>query len=60
MKLVAKKAGNGYVSSYTVNISLKLARNCGFVDENGNTKEIELVENIEENSITIKIKKQGE
>ena len=57
MKLIPKKAGNGYVSSYTVNISLKTARNCGFINADKTINEIELIENREENSIIIMAKK---
>jgi len=56
MKLIPKKAGNGYVSSYTVNISLKTARNCGLINEDKTVNEIELIENKEDNSVTIKVK----
>ena len=42
MKLIAKKGGNGYVSSYTVNISLNLARKNKLLDDDGMPKEVEL------------------
>lgn len=60
MKLIPKKGGNGYISSYTVNISLKIARNCGLVNEDGTINEIELTDNMNDNSVTIKLKKQEE
>jgi len=54
LKLIAKKGGNGYVSSYTLNISLKMAQRCGFIDENGVTYEVELIEQPEDKCIVIK------
>jgi len=54
LKLIAKKGGNGYVSSYTLNISLKMAQRCGFVDDNGTTYEVELIEQPENRCIVIK------
>lgn len=53
MKLNVKKSGAGYISSYTLNISLSLARNSGWVDENGSTSEVELIEN-GDGTVTIK------
>ncbi|MCL1995561.1 MAG: hypothetical protein FWG63_05070 [Defluviitaleaceae bacterium] len=55
MKLIPKKGGHGYISSYTVNISLKLAKSCGFVDEKGNCHNLEIVGNPCEKTITIKV-----
>ena len=34
IKLVPKKGGNGYISSFTVNISLKEAEKLGFENNN--------------------------
>ena len=42
MKLIPKRGGNGYVSSYTLNISLNLARQNNLLNDDGTTKEVEL------------------
>ena len=47
MKLIAKKNGKGYVSSYTLNISLKLARQNDLLNEDGTSREVELKESKE-------------
>ena len=44
MKLIAKKNGEGYISSYTINISLKLARQNNLISEDGTPKDVELQE----------------
>lgn len=51
MKLIAKKNGGGYISSYTINISLNLAREKNLINEDGSSKEVELKEH--ENGILI-------
>lgn len=43
IKLVPKKGGNGYVSSYTVSISLKEAQLLGFVNEDKTINSIEKI-----------------
>ncbi|MBS6063758.1 MAG: hypothetical protein KH972_07805 [Peptostreptococcaceae bacterium] len=43
IKLVPKKAGNGYVSSYTVNISVTEAMELGFINEDKTINKIEKV-----------------
>lgn len=43
IKLVPKKGGNGYVSSFTVNISLKEAEKLGFENNNSNIKLVEKI-----------------
>ena len=58
MKLVPKKGGNGYVSSYTANISLNAARRCGFIAQDGQSHELEVVEVPEDRVIIIKIKQK--
>ena len=55
MKLIPKKAGNGYTSSYTLNISLNAARRCGFVDESGERFELEAIEKPDEKAIIIRV-----
>ena len=36
IKLSPKKGGNGYISSYSVNIGIAEARECGLVDNGDN------------------------
>lgn len=43
IKLVPKKGGNGYVSSFTVNISLKEAEKLGFENNNSSIKLVEKI-----------------
>ena len=40
IKLSPKKGGNGYISSYSVNIGISEARECGLVDSNGNALQV--------------------
>ena len=56
MKLSAKKDGNGYIGSYTVNIGSAEARQCGLIDENGISYEIEKTLDPKNNTIIIKLK----
>ncbi len=56
IKLSPKKGGNGYVSSYSVNIGVAEARAVGFVDADGNTLPVEKVIDAEHNQITIRLK----
>ncbi len=43
IKLVPKKGGNGYISSFTVNISLKEAEKLGFENNNSSIKLVEKI-----------------
>lgn len=43
VKLVAKKGGNGYVSAYSINISLSEALELGFINEDRSVNEIEKI-----------------
>ena len=43
IKLVPKKAGNGYISSFTINISLKEALQLGFINEDKTINNIEKI-----------------
>ena len=42
-KLGPKKAGNGYMSSFTINISLKEALQLGFINDDKTINDIEKV-----------------
>ena len=55
IKLSPKKGGNGYISSYSVNIGSSEAKACGFVDENGNQHQLEKVVDFDNNQIIIRI-----
>lgn len=56
MKLTSKKNGKGYETSYIISFGSKEARDLKLIDENNKVKEIDSVENIENNSILIKFK----
>lgn len=56
IKLSPKRAGNGYVSSYSVNIGSAEARDCGFVDADGNQLPLEKFVDPEKQEIVIRIK----
>lgn len=56
IKLSPKRAGNGYVSSYSVNIGAKEAKDCGFVDADGNQLPLEKFVDLENKEIVIRIK----
>ena len=47
IKLVPKKAGNGYISSFTINISLKEAFQLGCINDDKTINDIEKVSDIE-------------
>lgn len=56
IKLSAKKNGYGHISSYTVNIGSSEARQCGFIDSDGNVLPTEKVIDTTNNQIIIKLK----
>ncbi len=56
MKLVKKKNGRGDSVSYMINVSSSEAVKLGFVDEEGNSLELEKVIDEKNKTITIKIK----
>lgn len=57
MKLVPKKNGDGYISSFTLSFGSKEARNLKLLDENGNAKKIKSAKNINDNEILIILEK---
>ena len=59
MKLRANRSGDGYLTSYNVLIGSAEARRVGFVDENGNIREIEKFVDEERREIVIRIKEDG-
>lgn len=56
MLLRINKAGNGYVSGYTLSVSTSEARALGFVDENGERVELEKILDEEKHQLIIRIK----
>ncbi|MBZ4656493.1 hypothetical protein [Tepidimicrobium xylanilyticum] len=56
IKLSPKKDGYGNISSYTINIGATEARECGFVDSNGNILPIEKIIDADNNQIIIRLK----
>ena len=56
MLLRANKAGNGYVSNYTLSISINEARALGFVDKNGERVELEKIIDEENARLIIRAK----
>jgi hypothetical protein len=59
IKLSPKKGGNGYISSYSVNIGSSEANDVGFLDADGKPLPLEKVLDVEHNQIIIK-RKDGE
>lgn len=55
IKLATKKNGNGNISSYTINIGSAEARNCGFINSNGEILPIEKLIDYENKQIIIKL-----
>lgn len=58
IKLSPKKDGYGNVSSYSVNIGASEARQCCFIDSDGNTQQIEKLIDIENNQIIIRLSQE--
>ncbi len=48
--------GNGYISSYSINLGVSEVKECGFIDEDGNPLPIEKYIDTENNQIIIRIK----
>lgn len=53
IKLVPKKNGSGYVTTYQVCFGSKEARNLNLLDKDGNVKKIKKAEKKGENSIEL-------
>ena len=51
MKLIPKKNGKGYITSYTLSVGSKEAKDLNFVDKNGNSKELEKCLNAENSEL---------
>lgn len=55
IRLSPKKGGNGYVTSYTINIGSAEAKACGFVNVDGSFAPLEKVIDPESGCIIIRI-----
>ena len=55
IKLSSKKNGQGYVTSYTVNLGCAEVRECGFLDESGNPLPLEKIIDPENHRIIIHV-----
>ena len=60
MKLRANKNGPGYVTAYNALIGSAEARRAGFLDEDGNPRELEKFVDEERREIVIRVKTDGE
>ena len=58
MILSKKKNGKGYITSYTLNIGSKEARDLGFINKNGDSKQIEKIVDIEKKMLIVKVKEE--
>ena len=56
MKINFKKNGKGYTSGCTISFGSKEMRDLNLIDKDGNLKNIVSAQNIDDNTILIKIK----
>lgn len=56
IKLSPKRGGHGHVTSYSVNIGSAEARECGFIDPQGEQQEIEKIVDTDNHQIIIRLK----
>lgn len=56
IKLSPKKNGYGSITSYTINIGASEARDCGFIDSDGNVLPTEKIIDTDSKQIIIKLK----
>ncbi len=57
IKLSPKKGGNGYISSYTINIGVAEAKECGLLDEAGNPLPLVKTIDVENRCVIISLDK---
>jgi hypothetical protein len=55
IKLSPKKNGYGNVTSYSINIGVNEARQCGFINDNGTMLSVEKILDYENKQIIIKL-----
>lgn len=58
IKLSPKRAGRGDITSFTINIGINEARQCGFLNSEDNALEVKKVLDPENNQIIIKLNKK--
>lgn len=58
MKLVPKKNGKGYATSFTISFGSKEAKDLNLLDENGEVKKIKSAKSIDNNTIQIIFEKK--
>lgn len=56
IKLSKKKNGNGYITSYSVNLGCAEARECGFLDSHGEPVAIEKIIDPQQHRIILQAK----
>lgn len=55
IKLSPKKNGNGYVTSYTINLGCAEVRECGLIDDDGSAVSIEKIVDPQNHQIIIRL-----
>lgn len=58
MKLVPKKNGKGYITSFIINFGSKEAKDLNLLDEHGEVKKIKSAESIDNNTLQIIFEKK--
>ena len=58
MFLSKKKNGKGYVTSYTLNIGSKEARDLGFINKDGDSKQIEKIIDTQKKILIVRLKEE--
>lgn len=57
MKLSPKPNGKGYITSYSMNVGSKEAKDLNFINENGTSKELEKIIDIKNRRLIVFLKK---
>lgn len=60
MKLSAKRSNGGHVTSYTLNVGSKEARELGFLNEDGSSKQIKKTVDTEHGRIIFELDEEAE
>ena len=58
MILSKKKNGKGYITSYTLNIGSKEARDLGFINKDGGSKQIEKIVDTQKKILIVRLKEE--
>jgi hypothetical protein len=59
VKASPQKGGHGHITSYRLIIGSAAARRCGFVKDDGERPELEIIEVPEEKTVIIKVKEDS-